>query len=148
MKASPLNLLDYYVTDLSFSVNKAYDYKKPSEFRLEDLVVEPTLIQVENAVPDSAATGKWQMRLRVRHVPAPDRNAPSQFMVELVGVFSVVSGYPADKIQTLLEVNGASLLYGAARQVVRSATAQGPHAPVMLPSVSFYPPKKSAAEMK
>jgi preprotein translocase subunit SecB len=43
----------------------------------------------------------------------------------------------------MLEVNGASMLYGAAREIVRAMTARGPYFQTVLPSVSFYPKKET-----
>jgi preprotein translocase subunit SecB len=140
MKASPLNLRDYYVTELSVTTNKNFDLQKPVSMKFEDLVVERHLIQHNDAKNGSP----WQLTLRVHHTSAPERNAPYQFTLELVGFFDVNAKVPAEKVETILKVNGASMLYGAARQVIRSATAQGPYLPVLLPSVSFYAPKESA----
>jgi preprotein translocase subunit SecB len=143
MKASPLNLLDYYITELSVSANKAFNLQKPSQLKFEDLVVQRNLVHLDN--PKGPP---WELRLQVRHAAAPERNAAYGFALELVGHFEVPPSFPPERVKTLIEVNGASMLYGAARQVIRNATAQGPHNPVLLPSASFYEPKESAPAAK
>ena len=140
MKASPLNLRDYYMTELSVSANKTFDLQKPMNLKFEDLLVDRHLIRQDDKKNDAL----WQLTFRVRHAAAPEQNVPYQFTLELVGIFEVMPSVPAEMVETLLKVTGGSMLYGAARQVIRGATAQGPYFPLLLPAVSFYPPKEKA----
>jgi len=63
------------------------------------------------------------------------------------GAYEVLPQYPNDP-ERLIRVTGASMLYGAVREMVSSITARGPHGMLTLPSVSFYEeaPKKKAAK--
>lgn len=137
MKASPLNLHDYYVTELFVSASKTFDIQKPVKLAFEDLSVDRQLIRREDK-----KDRPWQLTMRVHLAAAPEKNAPYQVTLELVGFFDVAPEYTAD-IETLIKVTGGSMLFGAARQVIRSATGQGPYFPLLLPSVSFYPPKQT-----
>jgi preprotein translocase subunit SecB len=74
----------------------------------------------------------------VKHQPAATANTPYSFALEVVGFFHVVAEFPEDKVERLVKTNGATMLYGIAREVVRDFTSRGPHAGMMLPSVSFF----------
>ena len=136
MKSSPLQLEHYFVSDLHFSANRAFDPKKEVKLKVEDFGVETALLS-----PDPA---KWQVTLRVKHQPALSVNAPYSFTLEVVGFFHVVPEFPADKVQQLIKTNGPSILYGIAREVVRDFSMRGPHPGLMLPSVSFFEPAAQA----
>ncbi len=138
MKASPLNLLDYYVTELFVAVSNTFDLQKPVKLAFEDLSVDRQLIR-----RDDKKSGAWQLTMRVHLAAAPEKNAPYQVTLVLVGFFEVAPNYNPDMVETLIKVTGGSMLYGAARQVIRSATGQGPYSPLLLPAVSFYPPKQT-----
>jgi preprotein translocase subunit SecB len=53
------------------------------------------------------------------------------------GYFRVHPGYPSQKCANLVAVNGASLLYGAVREMVANLTARGPYPKVTLVSLNF-----------
>jgi len=55
-------------------------------------------------------------------------------------------GYPAEKRAQLVQVTGASLAYGMAREVIANLTARGPHGTFLLPSISFLETKRKPAK--
>ena len=67
------------------------------------------------------------------------QNFPYKFDLSLIGFFACNDGFssPADE-EHFVRVNGSSMLYGAARELVRSLTARGPWGELFLPSISFY----------
>jgi preprotein translocase subunit SecB len=64
----------------------------------------------------------------------------------MLGVFLVLNGYPEEKIERLVKVNGPSMLYGALREIVKALTSRGPYGAIVLPSPSFYLPQPAAKE--
>jgi preprotein translocase subunit SecB len=135
MKPSPLALENYFVTELIFSANKDFDPKQPGDMGFDDLIVEHTCLPGE---PDSHG---WQVSLRLRFQPKAETNYPYTFVLELVGLFRVLGDPPAALEEPLVNTNAPSMLFGAAREIVRAATSRGPFVPVLLPSVSFHPSK-------
>jgi preprotein translocase subunit SecB len=135
MKPSPLTLRDYFVTDLSFSVNRSFDPKKPPSMRLDDLIIKRELS------PRGDNPLHWSLTLRIQHQTSPDQNTPYSLALEMVGHIDIIEGFPEEKRHLMLEINGASMLYGAAREIIRSVTSRGPFFQTVLPSVSFYPKK-------
>jgi preprotein translocase subunit SecB len=136
MIIAPLNLQRYFLTEVQLTPNASVDLGKAIELNLEDFSVDTRVEQ--GAIPEVP----WQIILRIQHNADPKKNYTYNFLVEIVGWFEVSSNVPEDKKAQLLEVNGSSMLYGVAREVVRSLTAQGPFMPINLPSVSFYKQKE------
>ena len=134
MKPSPLELSAYFVTGLSLSANLEYLPEKPSQLRLEDLRII-TEVRRQDGKP------AWQIVLKVQQNVGPERNSPYNFALTLVGMFDVHPNFPPDKTEQLVRVNGSSMLFAAAREILRADMARGPHFPLLLPSVSFYPAK-------
>ena len=76
----------------------------------------------------------------------PDKPCPYDAKLTISGHFNVAEVYQGNPEQ-LIDVTGASILYGAAREMLANLTSRGPHGLVSLPSVSFLsasPAKKSA----
>jgi preprotein translocase subunit SecB len=133
MKPAPLQLENYFVSELVFSANKDFVPGSPSEMQFGDLRVEPTCLNTEPR--------QWQVTLKVQFQPPADANYPYTFALEIVGFFKTIDGLKSDIEARLIKTNASSMLYGAAREIVRAATSRGPYVPVVLPSVSFYEPK-------
>ncbi|MCX6969248.1 MAG: protein-export chaperone SecB [Verrucomicrobia bacterium] len=142
MKPSPLDLHYYYVTELTFSVNKTFKAGESSALEGGNLRIFPELRKSE----DPKSEPEWIMTLRVQQLAADDQ--PYSFSLELVGYLSVSSLVPEEKRELFLRANGASMLYGAAREIIRSVSAQGPYMPAILPSVSFYPAKDKPLQVE
>jgi preprotein translocase subunit SecB len=64
---------------------------------------------------------------------------PYSGTLKIAGFFSVDPSVPKEKMETLLMVNGLSMLYSSAREHVLSVTSRGPWGPFYLPTVSFNP---------
>ncbi len=72
-----------------------------------------------------------------------ERNLPYSFAIDLVGHFSIDSdSVPDQEAQHLIEVNGSSVLFSAARQILLNAMHNGPFHTICLPTVSFVQPEK------
>lgn len=132
---SPLKCCGYFVTELVLTANPDYDANKPSALDFKDLQVTSTA----DVLPQEKEHQKplWRLLLRVHQNIGPEKNAPYNFVLVLLGHFEVHSDYPADKAKQLAEVNGSSILYSAARQILRDAMNNGPFRPLILPTVSF-----------
>lgn len=133
MKASPLVLHDYYVAELTFSVNPEFASEQPTELCMDDLAVEQRLTPIEKQ------DRQWQIALQIRQQVVPGKNTPYAFALVIVGLVEVVEGCPEEKRKSLVEINGASMMFGAAREIIRAITSRGPFQQILLPSVSFYP---------
>jgi len=57
--------------------------------------------------------------------------------IQVQGTVEVNDGFPADKKEQLALVNGLSVLYSAAREMLLNITARSAHGAVNLPTLSF-----------
>lgn len=145
MKLARINLIEYFATDLMLGTNNAFATDRPVQFEDKDLVVSVTAKKNETAPRDGR---RWQVTLEIRHQPAPGVNFPYSYRVVLVGQFGVQDGVQSDDEERFVRIQGASVLYGMAREIVRALTGRGPYRPVILPTVNFYEQKPSAEAPK
>lgn len=131
---SPLKCRGYYVTELALTANPQHQTREKVNLDFADLVIESN---AEAVAPKDGAPF-WRVALRVCQNVGPEKNAPYNFAVALLGTFEVHPSYPGDKVKQLVEVNGSSILYGAARQILREAMSSGPFRPLLLPTASFF----------
>lgn len=125
---SPLSLDTYFFPLVSVLADPQY--------RQETDVAQPdysTKVSVGHE-PDNS---RYQVVLEVLSEPESEemRQAYSVHLVA-IGFFRVDPSWPDDPFK-LLHINGASILYGAAREFLITITARGPWGQIVLPSVSF-----------
>lgn len=137
MNPSPLNMEHYFVTSLSMTANSAFDAKRPIDLKAEHLQVEHVLQE------DQPADRHWQVTLRVMFRPGPDVNVPYHFMIEMIGLFQVHPAFSESMVKKLIETNATGMLFGIAREILRSTMSAGPFIPLILPTVSFLPDQKA-----
>jgi len=90
--------------------------------------------------------GEWHVTLHVAFGPADAQSpAPYQGSAEIVGIFTVDPAWPADKTEELVHINGSSILYGAAREMILAVTARSTHGEFLLPTLNFIEPPDQAA---
>jgi len=141
MKAAPITLLEYFATDLSFAANREFAPDKPVESRPEDFTAVPTV----KTSPTESEPRRWQVTLDIKHLPAGAANFPYSYRVVLVGFFRAEASVTPENEERTIRIQGASVLYGMGREIVRALTGRGPHRPVLVPTVSFYDPPASVA---
>ena len=138
----PLECLGYFVTSVTISANPSHEPNEKVMLSSDDLTVA-----AKCACTDKA-TRHWHVQLTIRQAAGPDRNAPYNFRLVMIGEFEVVSGFPAEHERRLVETNACSILMGSAREVLRAAMSSGPYKPLLLPTWSFYQPPMSATDKK
>jgi len=79
--------------------------------------------------------------------PEPENPCPYDAKLVISGCFIVAEGYK-DNPEELVDVTGASILYGAAREMLANLTSRGPHGLISLPSVSFMKATPSKKRVK
>ena len=147
-KLAPLKCHGFFVTELMVAANPEYDKKKPNALLFGDLQIDSTAKPVSKKFDGRL----WQVILQMQQNVGPDKNTPYNFSVTVVGHFEVHPKYPVGKAQQLVEINGSSILYSSARQILRDAMHNGPFPALDLPTVSFFdaepdlPAKKIVAE--
>ncbi len=142
MRPSSIELERYFVTDLNVSANLTFDENKPTGLTIDDLATEPECFS------EKADPRHWMIRLRVKNTENKERNTPYFFSIEVAGFFKVNENVPSERVGDFARINGASILYGTAREVLRNAMSLGPHAPILLPAVCFLDATPETAQPK
>ena len=96
---------------------------------------------------------QWRVVLEINFGSKPgEPEAPYSGQLIIQGEFYVLQGYPEAKIPLLIDVTGASILFGACREMLANLTARSSHGMISLPSVSFVEkppvPKKATTKKK
>ncbi len=130
MKPSPLRLDRHFVSHIHVDASPGATHK--GELRVD---VKPTCTQRKKDDPL-----QWMVSLRVEFATTGKEPPAYSGNCEFVGLFTVSDKFPKDKVEQLVRVNGASLLYAAAREMIAGITARGPWPMIILPSVSFVEP--------
>jgi preprotein translocase subunit SecB len=134
MKAAPIQLTNYFVSELQFAANRGFKADSPTNVSADDLQV---MLQ---PLPKEGNNREWQITLRVALNAAPESNSPYNFMIEMIGFITVAPSVAEIKIERFARINGTSLIFAAAREIVRAATARGPFNALLLPTVTFWEP--------
>ena len=136
MNLGPVSLDHYFVTELSVTAREAFDPESDSQARLEEFTVN---IDLSPAASIEAEENLWHINLSVHQQPSPESNFPYEFKVVLMGIFKCLAEIEDDtERERFMRINGASMLYGIVREVIRANTSRGPWGPIMVPTLSFY----------
>ncbi len=136
MKLSPLQLVRYLMPQITCEANAAYDNKKPSDLSETTFKAESQIHPVDSKSPDKYSS--WSVELDLSQEPDEKANVPYHFKVKLVGLFRCNSKEGNMNPEAFVRTNGSSILYGIARETLRSITSVGPWRELLLPTVSFY----------
>lgn len=135
MTPSNLQLKSYFLTELNVSANRSFENDGDVILNISDVVSEPSILPTDEE-------NTWQITLQLRLLEASAVNAPYFFRIELVGIFKVSENISEEKRTFFAEVNGSSILYSTAREILRSTTANGPYPAITLPTLSFFDPER------
>lgn len=127
LNASPLRLHGHRFTEISV---KASEQEKPQAgFSLR------TLRTIREHTDHSRM---FLLILRVElGSNTPEQESPYTATLTIEGEFEVAEGYSAASPEDLVNITGASMLYGACREMLANLTARSIHGMSTLPSVSF-----------
>ena len=139
MRAAQVQLTNYFVSELQFTANRSFDASLISAVTVDDLQVQTT------ATPRDDRREEWQITLRIALDAPPDSNAPYTFLLEMIGFIHVDESVSRERKERFAKINGTSLVFSAAREIVKAATSRGPYPPLLLPTVTFWEPKQEDA---
>jgi len=132
------HLRRYFVIQSSFKANREFDCNRLEEIGLD---VDATMYQSKKQ------KNVWNITITIKTKDGTNpETCPYLFEVTHFGVFICpqylkMSKDEKEAFRKLLYVNGCSVLYGAAREFIRSMTASGPYPPYILPTYRFDPEK-------
>jgi preprotein translocase subunit SecB len=136
MEPSRLKLQAYHLKSIEI---KPYEDAEPvtvgqyADFHQVEFSSEVQHLEIKDEGSEDLKHG---LALKLSVGRGENKNFPYAINLEAVGVFDA-SSLPAERQVPLVLVNGASMLYGALREVLLMLTQRCMHGPVMLPSVHF-----------
>ncbi|MCA3224265.1 MAG: hypothetical protein ING52_01955 [Burkholderiales bacterium] len=151
MKPSPLELDDYKLTCLRIEQaggERTLSAKRnEGRISLDDASLRASVDVGEPDAPaNDAEAPHFAIRLRLFVEPDPSSAFPYRIEVGLEGFFAVHGSGDVADARALAAVNGTSVLYGVARELVLAQTMRFGDGAVMLPSVHFLDLKKVVEE--
>jgi preprotein translocase subunit SecB len=133
------------VPEISCTANEQYDPAKPFEIDTSLFVVKVQPCRQEQ--PGGQTQHLWSVQMTVSQELKAGQNFPYHFKIVLFAFFSCSPDVPPDfDEERYVRINGSSILYGAAREVVRAMTSRGPWGELIVPTLSFYDANNKSAE--
>lgn len=130
---SPIQLIDYKILRINFDTQAMEEQSGEIEFN--------HAMEIFRAAEQG---NTWLVRLDVQFKPAAEKSAPYLGEIAVVGTFTLATDFAADKAEAMIYMNGGSILYGMAREILSNITARAVHGPVLMPTLdarSFIPNK-------
>jgi len=137
MKQAPLQLQDYWVDFIQVRANTQYDPLVPPDLDLGSIEIKADVWQHLTELDETRGTS-WFVRLQIHQAIPEGLNIPYEFALDITGSIAVHPSFTGEQLERSIEVNGPSMLFGAAREIIRAATGRGPHAPIIIPSANFF----------
>lgn len=136
---TPLTVVDYFFPFVQVSADPEFAKEEEQEPSIE----YKTKISIDSA-PDNDV---YQVSLEITAMPE-NENEKIPYAIHLIaiGLFRVDENW--DDKNKLLRVNGASILYSAAREFLITISSRGPWPPAVLPTTSFLPPEKKESKIQ
>ena len=90
---------------------------------------------------------RFQVHLTVNLTQNSEKPPGYHGALEVVGLFRIAESISEEKRESTIAINGATLLFGMAREMICTVTARGPWGMFVLPIVSFAGLKPSHKEV-
>lgn len=132
MAQPPLRLDNYFFTKSAVEVNEAFEPEK-LEKPITNMVSDVTL-DIESSKNEQNEKN-YRIRLVVREVVSKEGPLPYLVDMGVTGFFTVANTFDHADLDHLVQVNGASMLYGAVREHVLGITGRFPFGPYQLPTI-------------
>lgn len=139
MKLSPLQVKHYHFTELSVMARLDIDIEKLDYGSEPYPPIEEAKIRTDISLgePDDSDPHQFVVKLGISCGPDKDSSFPYLFSASLEGVFTIDHNGDLEERKRLVVCNGASILYGAAREQLLSLTARHKFGPMLLPAANF-----------
>lgn len=132
MSQTPLRLETYFFPKIQIEANPDYSPKDaPAEHDVQ-LGVNIGLLGSEQEPT------RFQLMLDIEKISIKVGSLPYRISLEAVAIISVDPAFKHPDIKKLVRVNGASMLYSAARELILMVTGRGPWGSFQLPTVNFH----------
>ncbi len=137
MKLSPLQMAYYRLADFSLTPRSGIDTGEDSFEWIEEMQVYLEVYEEEEeANGEDIAT--WGVTLGLAFTGQEGDNSPYDFKIALLGTFKCPRTLPSGlEAERLVGVNGSSMLYGVARELIQTISEKSVWGRLTLPTMSF-----------
>ena len=141
MGHSPLKIIFYGIESFSFQSNKKIKENRRGAQSAENITTDVKYM----TAADNENLHKIEMKISVDS--KGKEHPPYRLSLFIWGVFEIDESFAKESADFLVQINGPSILYGAAREYIFASTAHGRFGPYLLPSVSFRPELKQENDL-
>lgn len=131
---SVLQLNEYFFPSFGCSANKEFDPAK-RQLRFVDIPVESVKLKLTGGA-DKTVPDLYTVMLTIVIEPDKNKDIPYYIYLEAFGTVIIDNDF-GDNKESVAVLNGASLLFSAAREFILAMTSRGPLPPLKLPTVTF-----------
>ena len=133
---APVDVLNYFVKSFSMDTNMKYDKDKPRDLSLRNIVITNRMF------PSKKHKNVFVVSINLEMKVPEGKNTPYAIKMEMFGRFQVSEKVPVELREKMVKINGSSILYGAAREIIKEMTGRGIFRKIQFPTVSFAELKK------
>lgn len=138
MELAPLQLIRYWIDDLEIHAHRQFDVENEESDFLDSLDVNANVSELDPPEGISGDLGLfWLVSLSIKVGDDAKVTDPYDIRLNLSGIVQTSPKLVSENLRRIVDVNGPSMLFGVAREIVRNLTASGPFPAVLFPSVSF-----------
>ena len=137
MTNTPLQLEDYFFNKILIQSNPEFSKEEELEGGEGSEGGFRAKVNLETLQNNQDET-KFQLNLKIGGFEGVNgQQPPYDIELEVVGLFTVSASYPEEKVLKLVQINGASILYSAAREFVLMITGRGQWGSFTIPTTNF-----------
>jgi preprotein translocase subunit SecB len=133
MQISPLQLEQYFLKKLTFSLTSKLQKPPPADIEYERLDVE---INADTQMREGNPR-RWRCELSIRAKYNKKAKVPYDLAIGYVGFFLIRDEVPDNLVETIARANAPAVLYSAAREALVILCSRPGFPAVLLPSVTF-----------
>lgn len=135
MKASDINLENLAFLEVIVLVNTEYK-GSATDFDFDGVVFD---WGIRHGTRNDEGTEWWVgLEVGIRNDENTEKPSPYTIDIRAAGMFSINPNYPTERRERFVYESGASLIYGAIREMVCNITSRSAHGSFMLPTSSFF----------
>lgn len=133
MSQTPLRLDRYVILRSLVEANQEYLKHAPQASREPDCSL---FLEVSTGKSDENPR-QYQIGIKIKDLTSRSGPLPYRIEIEVAGVFTVDESFQHAERERIIQVNSASMLFGAAREHILMLTGRGPYGPFMLPTINL-----------
>jgi preprotein translocase subunit SecB len=146
MSLSPLQMKQLLFTKIKV---EAYDYPEETEtpwaptFDFDGVTINTEVMTAtQEGQEEDPRNFLVMVKISIPNAPNTQKNSPYTVEIHAQAWFEISSDFEKEKRESIIAVNGSSMIVGAIREMLTQLTARSLFGPLTLPSLRFHPDTK------